>query len=185
VWREDDDYRKGELQLHYDLDTAGRAGVKPTGHGSSRSLTNLVINPGDTPYEMMIRNTAKGLLVHDFLGLGQGNPINGEFSVNLFLGYKIENGKLVGRVKDVMLAGNAFDALKDITAISKEREWVSGGSYFTGLLPYYRLQIECDGQQRKVNHHQERRRRLMIEMPEATTIARQMGNSLPGNLSGF
>jgi PmbA protein len=132
---------KGVLRnFIYDLDTAGRAGVKPTGHGSSRSLTNLVIAPGNTPYESMIRNTARGLLVHDFLGLGQGNPINGEFSVNLFLGYKIENGKLVGRVKDVMLAGNAFDALKDIIAISKEREWVSGPQvWFTGLMPYIQV----------------------------------------------
>jgi PmbA protein len=132
---------KGVLRSFiYDLDTAGRAGVEPTGHGSSRSLTNLVITPGSTPYETMIRNTTKGLLVHEFLGLGQGNPINGEFSVNLFLGYKIENGKLVGRVKDVMLAGNAFDALKDIIAISKEREWVSGPwSYFCGLMPYIQV----------------------------------------------
>ena len=124
----------------YDLDTAGRAGVKPTGHGSTRNLTNLVINPGNIPYETMIRNTSKGLLVHEFLGLGQGNPINGEFSVNLFLGYKIDNGKLVGRVKDVMLAGNAFEALKDITAISKEREWVSGPwAWFAGLIPYIQV----------------------------------------------
>jgi len=124
----------------YDLDTAGRAGVKPSGHGSTRNLTNLVINPGNIPYETMIRNTSKGLLVHEFLGLGQGNPINGEFSVNLFLGYKIENGKLVGRVKDVMLAGNAFEALKDITAISKEREWVSGPwAWFAGLIPYIQV----------------------------------------------
>ncbi len=132
---------KGVLRnFIYDLDTAGRAGVSPTGHGSSRTLTNLVINPGNTPYETMIRNTAKGLLVHDYLGLGQGNPINGEFSVNLFLGYKIEKGKLVGRVKDVMLAGNAFEALKDIIAISKEREWVSGPwAWFTGLMPYIQV----------------------------------------------
>ncbi len=124
----------------YDLDTAGRAGVRPTGHGSARTLTNLVIKPGNVPYETMIKNTAQGLLVEDFLGLGQGNPINGEFSVNLFLGYKIENGKLVGRVKDVMLAGNAFDALKDITAISQEREWVSGPwAYFAGLIPYIQV----------------------------------------------
>jgi PmbA protein len=124
----------------YDLDTAGRAGVKPTGHGSSRSLTNLVIDPGKTPYETMIQNTKKGLLVHEFLGLGQGNPINGEFSVNVFLGYKIENGKLVGRVKDVMLAGNAFEALKNIVAISKEREWVSGPwAWVTGLMPYVQV----------------------------------------------
>jgi PmbA protein len=132
---------KGVLRnFIYDLDTAGRVGVKPTGHGSSRTLTNLVITPGLTSYETMIRNTPKGLLVHEFLGLGQGNPINGEFSVNLFLGYKIENGKLVGRVKDVMLAGNAFEALKDITAISKEREWVSGPFvWFAGLMPYIQV----------------------------------------------
>jgi PmbA protein len=63
-------------------------------------------------------------MVRQFLGLGQGNPINDEFSVNVFLGYKIENGKVAGRVKDVMLAGNAYSALKDITGMSKEREWV-------------------------------------------------------------
>ncbi len=124
----------------YDLDTAGRAGAKPTGHGSERRLTNLVIPPGATPYETMLRNIPNGLLVHEYLGLGQGNPINGEFSVNLFQGYKIEQGKLVGRVKDVMLAGNAFKALNDITAISKEREWVSGQyAWFTGLVPYIQV----------------------------------------------
>jgi PmbA protein len=132
---------KGVLRnFIYDLDTAGRAGVKPTGHGSTRSLTNLVINPGNVPYETMLRNITRGLLVNDFLGLGQGNPINGEFSVNVFLGYKIENGKLVGRVKDVMLAGNVFEAIKDITAISKEREWVSGPwAWFAGLMPYIQV----------------------------------------------
>jgi PmbA protein len=132
---------KGVLRSFiYDLDTAGRAGTAPTGHGSNRSLTNLVISPGDIPYETMLRSTQSGLLVHEYLGLGQGNPINGEFSVNVFLGYKIENGELVGRVKDVMLAGNAFDALKDIVAISKEREWVSGPwVYFPGLMPYIKV----------------------------------------------
>jgi PmbA protein len=132
---------KGVLRnFIYDLDTAGRAGTKPTGHGSARSLTNLVIEPGNVSYETMLRNTKQGLLVHEFLGLGQGNPINGEFSVNIFLGYKIENGKLVGRVKDTMLAGNAFEALKDIVAISKEREWVSGPwAYFAGLMPYIQI----------------------------------------------
>ncbi len=124
----------------YDLDTAGRAGVQPTGHGSTRRPTNLVISPGDLPYAQMLRSVKQGLLVHDFIGLGQGNPINGEFSANVFLGYKIENGELVGRVKDVMLAGNAFAALKDITAISAEREWVSGPyAWMPGLMPYIQV----------------------------------------------
>ena len=121
----------------YDLDTAGRAGEHPTGHGTNRSLTNLVMSPGDKSFEQMVADIEEGLLVHDYLGLGQGNPINGEFSVNVFLGYKIQNGKVTGRVKDVMLAGNAYTALKDITAISQEREWVSGRwAWFNGLFPY-------------------------------------------------
>jgi PmbA protein len=125
----------------YDRDTAGRAGAKPTGHGSSRSWTNLMIKPGETSYDEMVKGIDHGLLVNDFLGMGQGNPINGEFSVNVFLGYKIENGKITGRIKDVMLSGNAFTALKSIIAISKEREWViNPWMDFQGLLPY--IQVE-------------------------------------------
>jgi PmbA protein len=56
------------------------------------------------------------------------------------LGYKIENGEIVGRVKDVMLAGNAYDALKDIVAISRERERMGGPFiWFPGLLPYIQV----------------------------------------------
>ena len=124
----------------YDLDTAGRAGEHPTGHGTNRSFTNLVMNPGDKSFDEMVASIDEGLMVHQFLGLGQGNPINGEFSVNVFLGYKIEKGRITGRVKDVMLAGNAYAALKDITAMSKEREWISGPfSYFSGLFPYVQV----------------------------------------------
>jgi PmbA protein len=118
--------KQGVLQnFIFDRDIAARMGTRPTGHGSTRALTNLVIDPGDVPYAEMIRNVDEGLLVNDFLGMGQGNPINGEFSVNVFLGYKIENGKITGRIKDVMLAGNAYEALQNITAISKEQEWSS------------------------------------------------------------
>jgi PmbA protein len=124
----------------YDLDTAGRASVQPTGHGARRRYTNLVVSPGETSYAEMVRGIKQGLLVHEFLGLGQGNPINGEFSANVFLGYKIENGEIVGRVKDVMLAGNAYAALKDIVAISREQERMGGSfTWFPGLLPYIQI----------------------------------------------
>jgi PmbA protein len=110
----------------YDLDTAGRAGTRSTGNGVGCAPTNLVLETGETSYEEMIQSVDEGLLVYDVLGLGQGNPMSGEFSVNVHLGYKIENGKVVGRVKDVMLAGNTYDALKDITAIGDKGEWVGG-----------------------------------------------------------
>jgi PmbA protein len=114
----------------YDLDTAGRAGTRTTGNGVGCDPTNLVIKEADTPYEEMVKNTKEGLLVHDVLGLGQGNPMSGEFSVNVQLGYKIEGGEVVGRVKDVMLAGNTYDALRNIAAIGDKAEWV-GGSLLT------------------------------------------------------
>ena len=71
----------------------------------------------------MIAGTEEGLLVHHVMGLGQSNIVNGDFSVNVSLGYKIENGEIVGRVKDVMLAGNVYDALHQIEAIGSEPEW--------------------------------------------------------------
>ncbi|MBW2330395.1 MAG: TldD/PmbA family protein, partial [Deltaproteobacteria bacterium] len=114
----------------YDLDTAGRAGATSTGNGVGCKPTNLVIKEGDTPYEEMVKNTKEGLLVHNVLGLGQGNPISGEFSVNVQLGYKIDKGEIVGRVKDVMLAGNTYEALKNIAAIGDKAEW-AGGSLLT------------------------------------------------------
>jgi PmbA protein len=124
----------------YDLDTAGRAGVQTTGNGVGCSPTNLVIKEGNTAYDDMVKNTREGLIVHNVLGLGQGNPISGEFSVNLHLGYKIENGEIVGRVKNVMLAGNTYDALKNIAAIGDKAEW-AGGSLLTPPIQIAKLSV--------------------------------------------
>ncbi len=107
----------------YDLETAGKAGVESTGSGPGCGPSNLLIAPGTVSFADMIAGTKEGLLVHHVMGLGQSNIINGDFSVNVSLGYKIENGEIVGRVKDVMLAGNIYDALHQIEAIGSEPEW--------------------------------------------------------------
>jgi PmbA protein len=124
----------------YDLDTAGRAGAKTTGNGVGCGPTNLVVNEGTTAYEDMVKQTKEGLLVHSVLGLGQGNPMSGEFSVNLHVAYKIENGEVVGRVKDVMLAGNTYTALKNIMAIGDTAEW-AGGTLLTPQIQIANLSI--------------------------------------------
>lgn len=121
----------------YDLDTAARAGVQSNGHGVGCQPTSLIVKEGKVSFEEILKDTPQGILVHDVMGLGQGNSINGEFSVNLQLAYKIENGQIVGRVKDTMLSGNVYDALKHIVAISNKAEWVSG--YFSGKFPYIKI----------------------------------------------
>jgi PmbA protein len=132
---------KGVLKTFlYDLDTAGRAGTESTGHGPGCGTTNLVIAPGDTSFEEMVKSTKEGLLVRSVLGLGQGNTISGEFSVNLHLGYKIENGEIVGRVKNAMLAGNTYDALRQIDSIGNQPEWV-GDSLYTPPFKIEKLSV--------------------------------------------
>jgi len=50
--------------------------------------------------------------------------LGGDFSGNVLLGYKVESGKIVGRVKDTMVSGNIYQLLKRIIAIGSEAKWV-------------------------------------------------------------
>jgi PmbA protein len=123
---------KGELKgFLYDLKTAAQSGVESTGNGSrelfhppSPSPTNLVFETGQTPLADMIAGIDEGLLVENVLGLGQGNIISGAFSNSVSLAFKIERGEIVGRVKDVSIAGNVYELLPEVAAVSQESEWV-------------------------------------------------------------
>lgn len=117
----------------YDLETAGKAGVRSTGNGRGCDATNLIIAPGQASYEEMIAGVQDGVLVDYMMGLGQSNIINGDISVNIALGYRIENGEIVGRVKDAMLSGNVYEALKNVAAIGDTPEWV-GYAYTAPIL---------------------------------------------------
>jgi len=116
----------------FDLQTAGMMDAEPTASGMrnfasqpSPSITNLVIESGDTPFERMLAETRRGLLVDELLGAGQSNTLAGEFSANVNLGYLIADGEIVGRVKDTMLAGNIFEAFNNIAAIG-DRQLLKG-----------------------------------------------------------
>jgi len=43
--------------------------------------------------------------------------LSGAFSNNVQLGFKIKDGKVGGRIKNVMIAGNVLNVLKDIVAV--------------------------------------------------------------------
>ena len=123
----------------YDLKTAAQSGVESTGNASrglfyapEPSFTNLVIQPGETPLKEILAGIDEGILVENLLGLGQGNIISGAFSNPLALAFKIDKGEIVGRVKDLSIAGNIYDLLKNVEAVSKETQWV----YSTFHAPY-------------------------------------------------
>jgi len=124
-------FERGVLRTFlYDLQTAGVCGTSPTanaqrGYSSQPrpGTGNVRLLPGDVPYREMIAGIRRGLLVDQLLGAGQSNVLQGAFAVNVELGFLIENGEITGRVKDSMLAGNAFDAFNAIRSISAETEW--------------------------------------------------------------
>ncbi|HAM40449.1 MAG: hypothetical protein A2099_04390 [Planctomycetes bacterium GWF2_39_10] len=140
---------KGVLKNYlFDLQTAGIMKAKSTGNGNrgfssqpSPGNSNVIVDPGNMPFEAMIKNVKYGVLVDQVLGGGQSNILAGEFSVNIDLGYLIENGEIVGRVKDCMFAGNVFDVFNNIVAIGDKSEW--HGS--TKVPPFYFRAINVSG----------------------------------------
>jgi len=117
----------------YDLQTAALAGTKSTGSGSrslaslpSPSLSAIVIEEGDTSFEDMLADIKDGLVVEELMGASMGNVLGGDFSGNVLLGYRVKNGKLVGRVKDTMVTGNIYEALKEVKAVGNKARWVGG-----------------------------------------------------------
>ena len=115
----------------YDLKTAAQTGAKSTGNGSRGLLsqprpspTNLIFQADKTPLKEIIAGIDEGLLVEGVLGLGQGNVVSGAFSNPVMLAFKIEKGEIVGRVKDVSIAGNVYELLQNVEAVSQETQWV-------------------------------------------------------------
>jgi PmbA protein len=90
----------------------------------------------------MVADIKEGLVVEYLMGAGQGNVLGGDFSGNVLLGYKIENGKIIGRVKDTMVSGNVYQALKRISAVGSESRWI-GGSVYTP--PIYLQEVSVAG----------------------------------------
>ncbi|APV43607.1 PmbA protein [Dehalogenimonas formicexedens] len=118
--------------FYYDLKTAAKAGKKSTGNGSrgrggapSPSINALVVDPGIVSFDSLLADIKEGLVVEYLMGAEQGNVLGGDFSGNVLLGYKVENGRIVGRVKDTVVAGNVYKLLSNITLASDAR-WQGG-----------------------------------------------------------
>ncbi len=129
------------MGFYWDRRWAARAGVTSTGNGfrgglsrPSPNLANLCIVPGNTPTSDLIASMDEGIIVDQVLGAGQSNQLAGEFSVNLDLGYKVEKGQIVGRVKNTMVAGSIFEAFKNLVDLGSDPQWVGGSAYLPSLL---------------------------------------------------
>ncbi len=122
--------REGQLLRFYSDRTIGRfLGTGTTGSGfrpgmgsyPTPGLVNLLIQPGKGSLEQLIQQLDQGLVVDQLLG--EGADISGDFSVNVELGYRVQNGQITGRVKDTMIAGNVYTVLKQLVALGGDADW--------------------------------------------------------------
>lgn len=123
---------KGVLETYlYDSYTAGKAGVKSTGNSSRYSYTsppsvglrNFII---DYPQTDVIADTHLGIFVNTVIGAHTANSISGDFSVEARNAFTIKDGALDKPIKSLMISGNVFELLKQITGAGFDVRKVGG-----------------------------------------------------------
>lgn len=123
---------KGVLRnFLYDDYSAKKDGKESTGNASragylstpSVDITNFHIMPGTKSSDEMLSQVDDGLIIYYLQGAHSSNPVSGEFSVVATPAWKIKNGEITYASRGVMLAGNIFEVLKNISVIaSNERQ---------------------------------------------------------------
>lgn len=130
----------GILQNFYcDRATGNQLGIATTGNGFRPSLSsyptpglfNFLIKPGNGSLLELIEEMDNGLIVDQILG--DSNGISGDFSINIDLGYLVENGQVTGRIKDTMVSGNIYTALKQLVKLGGDADW-NGSCYTSSLI---------------------------------------------------
>ncbi|MDY7004361.1 MAG: TldD/PmbA family protein [Cyanobacteriota bacterium] len=128
--------QNGVLQLFYTDRTTGRLlGSGTTGNGfrpdlgsyPTPELFNFIVKPGERSLKESTTMLDDAIIVDQILGGGAG--ISGDFSINVELGYRVRKGEVVGRVKNTMVAGNVYTALKQLVTLGNDGEW--NGSCYT------------------------------------------------------
>jgi PmbA protein len=135
---------KGLLRnYYYDLYYAAKMHAEPNGRGFKTSrwsgdristkpapaLTHLLIKPGATAFEKLVRTMDRGIIVCGALGAHSGNIPNGDFSIGLSPGLYVENGEIVGRIKDAMIAGNIYSVMNRVIDIEDKVRPAYTGNY--------------------------------------------------------
>ena len=123
---------KGVLRSFlYDNYSAKKEDKESTGNASRAGYlstpgidtTNFRTMPGNKTQDEMLGEVDDGLIVYYLQGAHSSNPVSGEFSVVATPAWKIKNGEITHSSRGVMLAGNIFEVLKNISVIgNNERQ---------------------------------------------------------------
>ena len=117
----------------YDAQTAARDGVASTGHGLPAPNPygpfplNMVMDAGDASREEMLGGLDRGLLVTRF---HYTNPVHPKLAIVTGMTrdgtFLVENGRIVGPVKNLRYTQSYLDALRGAVAVGRERRTLKG-----------------------------------------------------------
>jgi PmbA protein len=93
---------------------ASRAGYLST---PGIEVSNFHIKPQNSSPEQMLQEVGDGFIIYYLQGAHSSNPVSGEFSVVASPAFKIEKGEVMHPCRGVMLAGNIFELLKNISVV--------------------------------------------------------------------
>lgn len=113
-------------------ETAAKLAEEPTGNARAQDynhpplvrMRNTFIEPGETSFEDMISDVRLGVYALKSRG---GQTCLGNFSFSSAYAYMIRDGKVAEPVRDVVLAGNLFETLENVTAVGDDFRWDSAG----------------------------------------------------------
>jgi len=119
----------------HSLETAGRAGVEPTGSGRSQNhgspplprMSNTFIAQGSTPFTDLIAGIDLGLFLED-CSWGASAPEEGNFEITARKARMIRRGELAEPLRGVTVSGHVLDALKDIDGVGNDLRLCRSGS---------------------------------------------------------
>ncbi len=118
----------------YNRETAFKLDAQPNGGARAESyqvrplvrMSNTMIEPGNHTFEELIEDISYGIYAKGTRG-GQVDTAKGTFQFNAQEAFLIENGEISIPLRDVSLAGDILEILKNIDAMTKKREFGEPG----------------------------------------------------------
>lgn len=114
---------------------ADKLEVAPTGNSFKRTpfsndiedpyyidATNLVLVGTTLEDKDLLQKAGRGIYVQSVMGAHTGNIVAGDYSLPISRGYVIEDGAIVGKLKDTIVSGNIYRDFHKIVALGTSKE---------------------------------------------------------------
>ncbi|MBS4178883.1 TldD/PmbA family protein [Lederbergia citrea] len=128
--------------LLHNRKTATKSGVETTGHAYKASYkgtltvapSNFYVVPGKKNRDELVNSLNEAVIVTKLSGLHSGaNAVSGNFSVAA-QGFYVKDGKVSTPVKQMTIAGNFFELLKEIQEVGSDLYFATSGIGAPSLL---------------------------------------------------